>query len=377
MQLLKLDTTGEIQIKSEIKHKRFKDVIVNKVAGKERHIEDLIIAYPGLLNFGDFAMDGQANNDLLIISRQAQTSRKKRADLFAIDQDGYLVVIENKRDAADEKGRIEGAEFQAIRYAAASRKLTVDAIIDLFAKFLQSANQSKQQSADQWRSDAIKLLCDHLSDEEAVITYDKLPEIIIPRKKQKIYLVAADYEEEVVSACAWLREHNIDIYCFRLRPYQIGADTILERERLIPPPELDDLMVDFFKTPTLDAEASTSSAPKAPSNKPTKMTWTGDEPVSQSITTWRGLVECVVRKALEEGILPKDLPMPTANESDTESHAIYLSPAHFPSHQIYANFHGSAATIQDWIKDIIAQLQTKGKKLGLLVDTANGVSMEF
>ena len=25
MQLLKLDTTGEIQIKSEIKHKRFKD----------------------------------------------------------------------------------------------------------------------------------------------------------------------------------------------------------------------------------------------------------------------------------------------------------------------------------------------------------------
>jgi hypothetical protein len=380
MQLLNLDTTTDIKIKNEIKHHRFRDITINNATAKERNIEDLIVAYPGLLNIGEFTLGDYSNNDLLIISRQARTTRRKRADLFAIDQDGNLVVIEVKRDAVDEKNRVEGVEFQAIRYAAASRKMTIEAVIEMFAKYLQSINPTKQQDADQWRSDAKKALCEHLADTDTGMTNSDLLKKIDPRNKQKIYLVAADYEEEVVSACAWLREHKIDIFCFRLRPYQIGTETVLERERLIPPPELDDLMTDSFSTPIFETQSQqTGAVERKASNKPTKMTWTDKEDETQSVTTWKALIETVVRRALDEGLTLEQLQkiMPAVPESDVEAQTDFLAPSVIQEHKVVVNLHGSSATIQDWIKSILKELQTRGKKLGLTIETANGTPLEF
>lgn len=378
MQLLKLDTSTGIAVKGAFKPKRFRDVAVNKSAGKERDIEDLVVSYPGLLNFGEFSFGDQASADLLIISRQATTARRKRADLFAVDREGYFVVIEVKRDAVDEKNRVEGVEFQSIRYAAASRKMTIDAVINMFARYLQAKDPKQQLPDNQWRQQAIKELCEHLADEDEDLSEEDLAEIINPREKQKIYLVAADYEEDVVSACAWLREHKIDISCFRLRPYQIGAELVLERERLIPPPELDDFMTDFFSS-IAETQSKTSARlqPPRPSNKPTKMIWSDDEGNPLNVTSWKALVEQVVKKALSEGLAIQDLPMPHCTEKEFATGNDFLSPVHFPYHGIYLDLHGSSAQIQTWITIILSELKGKGKSLELRIDTRNGDKLEF
>jgi hypothetical protein len=264
----------------EIRHIKFKDVSVNGSSGKESDLENLIVKYPGLLNTSDFRMGASGDADLLIISQQPLTLNRKRADLFAIDRNGNLVIIEIKRDAVDEKNRLEGMEFQAIRYAAASRKMTVEGVINTFAEHLrkQSNNVSSPDlNIGHWRQQAVAKLCDHLADEDNTLSESDLLSYINPKDKQKIYLVAADYEVDVTSACAWLREHQIDVSCFRLRPYRIGTEVVLERERLIPPPELDDFMTEM--APTVLASSATQKAPNGPrakSNKPTQMVWLDD-----------------------------------------------------------------------------------------------------
>jgi hypothetical protein len=156
----------------------------------------------------------------------------KISDLLGLHIDGSLVVIEVKRDIADEKARREALEFQAIRYAASSRKLSVQGIVALFARYLWKCKNPGDNSVyvgkeeAKYKAIAIKKICDHLSDEKEA-GEDDLDDVINPREKQRIYLVAADYQEDVTSACAWLREYEIDISCFRLRPYKIGEQYVL------------------------------------------------------------------------------------------------------------------------------------------------------
>src|SRR5206468_1619262 len=82
-----------------------------------------------------------------LISRQPRTQTRKRADLFAVSSDGELVVIEIKRDAEDERVRREAMEFQAIRYAARSRKMIAQAVIGMFADYLR--RQAEVNHAEQ------------------------------------------------------------------------------------------------------------------------------------------------------------------------------------------------------------------------------------
>ena len=251
-----------------------------------------IVAQPTLLNWSDVL--SFESPDLLIIGRQPRTQTRKRADLFAVTADGELVVIEIKRDAQDEKGRREAMEFQAIRYAAASRKMTASAIIDMLAEYLKSfADADKDQSAEPgaaYRSQAVSLLCRHLADADNEPSEADLDGLLDPRTKQKIYLVAAGYEPDVLSACAWLREHEIDIACFRLRPYRIGTQLLLERERLIPPPELDDFLIGM-------SSGGDGSVPKAPgpidrakSDKPSSMAWDDDAENEQTVSSWKDVL---------------------------------------------------------------------------------------
>jgi RecB family endonuclease NucS len=103
MQFFKVRVDGSFDLDEEIRHIKFKDVPVNGSSGKESDLENLIVKYPGLLNTSDFRMGASGDADLLIISQQPLTLNRKRADLFAIDRDGNLVIIEIKRDAVDEK----------------------------------------------------------------------------------------------------------------------------------------------------------------------------------------------------------------------------------------------------------------------------------
>ena len=279
---------------------------------KEKDLEDLIEKNPQLLNY-DSESDEQ---DLLIVSRQMQSTSNKRSDLLAIDSDGFLVTIEIKRDAIDEKNRSESFEFQAIRYAANHRTMDLNKIINAYATYLKNSNN---QSSGDYQTEAIKGIYKHLFGEFSASEYEnspsgkdisslnlvamkaKLEKKIDPTEKQKIYLVAADFADDCLSACAWLREHQIEIYCFKLQPYRFGEKFYLNQERLIPPPALDEF---YVGTKEGKEAAQKSGITRAASIRLGKIEINTSTFVVHS---WKNLWETCIRYLLENGTSPKDL----------------------------------------------------------------------
>jgi hypothetical protein len=300
MELFALQAAAKLSIGERVEPLKFKEVLAN--GALEKDLEDLIVAQPSLLNWSDPGTAEYA--ELLIISRQPRTFTRKRADLFAISDAGELVVIEIKRDADDERSRREGMEFQAIRYAAASRKMTASAIIDMFADHLKSFDADAGKTAEHdivYRERAISKLCEHLADEDQELTESNLQDLLDPKEKQKIYLVAAGYEPDVLSACAWLRQHDIEIACFQLRPYRVGDQLLLERDRLIPPPQLDDFLVEMRPSADGASIGGGASVERRKADKASAIKW-DDEPANQqAVSSWKEVLLHATTKALELG----------------------------------------------------------------------------
>ncbi len=386
MQLFEVGSGEGLSVEKEVAPALFKEWTVGGKSGQEAHIEGLIVRYPGLLNFGSFDLAISSNDELLIVSRQPVSSNRKRADLLAVHRDGSLVVIEIKRDAQDAKGRGESMEFQALRYAAASRKLTASDVVGLFKNYLKKyeAGKETQDLGDgYWRSLAVKRLGAHLAEEDEVLAEADLEQYIDPRTKQKIYLVAAGFEGDATAACAWLREHDIDISAFLLRPYVIAGKPILERERLIPPPELDEFMGDaFVSNKQVPGGAKGSGTPKAPSDKPVQMKWSDeDDPVG--VVTWKALFEHVTRRALSGGMLPEQLPMKWSPDDDSGMLSpVWIAYPHPASDGqepggtggVYVDQHGSSASIRAAVGKILNGWQ---KGVALTVTTQSGAEYSF
>lgn len=310
MELFELqETNSALWIGKKVPPVKFRDVMPE--GALEQDFEDLIVRHPSLLNWSDVVSFESA--DLLIISRQPRTQTRKRADLFAVSTDGELVVIEIKRDAADERGRREAMEFQAIRYAAASRKMTAPGIIDMFAEYLKRLPKSgvgaTNDAEASFRGQAVTMLCKHVADEDEELGEADLEERLDPRTRQKIYLVAAGYEPDVLSACAWLREHEIDIACFRLRPYRIGDQIVLERERLIPPPELDEFLVEMRPSRDSEVMRPLGGVVRRRSDKPRLIRWYDDPEGEYAVSSWKDVLVEGTTKALQLGLSVGTLPM--------------------------------------------------------------------
>lgn len=363
---------------------RFKDWTIGGRTGREEHIEELLVRYPGLLNFDVFELSMSSNDEVLIFSRQP-AAPKNRADLLGVHRDGNIVVIEIKRDAQDAKQRMETLEFQALRYAAASRKMTASAVVDHFVKYLKEqpdAKKNEDKEDSYWRTRAIELLGEHLAGDDGPLTEEDLDHLIGPTKKQKIYLVAASFEAGATAACAWLREHGIDICAFRLRPYNIAGHTVLERERLIPPPELDEFMGETFAISVQTHDTSTGVGTRKPQNRPKEATWS-DEEGSVSVNAWRALLQRVVTRALSEGMSPDQLPMKTSSKDASGMHGgqlinyVNLSTdgQDQPEHtSIYVDLFGNAESIRDMVDNIFQKWEMGAT---LTVETANGQTYEF
>jgi hypothetical protein len=367
MELFDLQVASGLSIGSKILPLRFKEVLPD--GALEQDLEDLIVAHPSLLNWSDVV--SFESSDLLIISRQPRTQTRKRADLFAVSTDGELVVIEIKRDALDEKGRREAMEFQAIRYAAASRKMTAEAIISMFADYLaglaEISGATSNAGADQ-RSQAVSKLCKHLADEDEELTEADLEERLDPRTKQKIYLVAAGYEPDVLSACAWLREHEIDIACFRLRPYKISGQLLLERERLIPPPELDEFFVEM--RPSVNGGTPIMPVPvdRRKSDKPSFIRWSDDSENKQAVASWKDVLVEGTKKALSLGLPATELPMKRSADGTG-----LISPRDVRA-DLHIETNASSDVIMQWLSKM---LKDRGKAKGFLqIDTRGGKAFE-
>ncbi len=386
MQLFKVRTNDQLTVEGEVAPSRFNDWTVGGRAGREEHIEELLIRYPGLLNFESFDLGISSSDEVLIVSQQPISSNRKRADLLGVHRDGSLVVIEIKRDAEDASYRTESLEFQALRYAAASRRMTASDVVGLFKNYLRrrEATEDTGDLGDSyWRPLAVKRLGEHLAEEGEEMTEDELASIINPRKKQKIYLVAASYEGDATAACAWLREHGIDISAFRLRPYIIAGEPVLERERLIPPPELDEFMSETFAANAQTNETpAPASKPRAPIIKPTQFVWSDyEDPVR--VVSWRALLQHVVTRALSEGLPPEQLALRWHPEDSSDMIApVWIeTPKASPDGQehqeqtaMYVDLQGSSELIRGTVNTILQRWEAP---VTLTVEIQNGETYEF
>jgi len=196
-----------------------------------------------LRNSIEILCDGEES--MLIVGRQVKNESLGRSDLTAVDNNGNIVLIEIKRDRKDIENRKEAFEFQAIRYAASYA--TIENIDDLvkkvYAPYIEKFRNEFELSDLTSYELGIRKLNDFLKENGAENSFNQ---------KQKIILVASDYDNQTLSAVAWLNSNNVDMSCIKLTPYKIVGEVFINAEKLLPLMDYEDYYVNLMeKTPSV------------------------------------------------------------------------------------------------------------------------------
>lgn len=198
-----------IDIKSKYTEK-LQQTTFSEIGVQERaDIQEWIANDPSILEY---------SHDLLIIQKEfdgfADTSN--RLDLLALDSEGNLVIIENKRDDTG-----KDVVWQAINYASFCSTLTSQDVIAIYEQYL------KKHSID---GDAEQLIKDFFNNSS----------IVFPTNTQKIILVSREFRKEVLSAAQWLINNGIDITCIKFTPFLFNDNVLLDVDRILPQEEIKD-----------------------------------------------------------------------------------------------------------------------------------------
>lgn len=177
---------------------------------------------------------------MLVVGRQVKYESKGRSDLTAVDNNGNVVLIEIKRDRKDIEGRRESFEFQAIRYAAsyATIENPDDLVKKVYAPYIEKYRSEFDIGGLTSYELGIRKLNEFLKFNDALNTFNE---------KQRIILAASDFDEQTLSAVAWLNSNNVDISCFKLTPFMINDQIYLNAEKILPVPEYIDYYVNLME----------------------------------------------------------------------------------------------------------------------------------
>ena len=163
--------------------------------------------------------------DLLVIQKEFDgfADTRERLDLLALDKEGRLVVIENK---LDDSGR--DVVWQALKYVAYCSSLKKAEIVEVYQKY-----------PDRWfgGQNAVANLCEFLDVEDLDDT------VLNAGNEQRLILVAANFRKEVTATALWLIGHGIRAQCFRILPYSLGEELLIDLQQIIPTPEAADYMI--------------------------------------------------------------------------------------------------------------------------------------
>lgn len=206
-------------VRSENKIERLKECSFEELQFKERkHIQEWIAKKPDV--FGE---------ELLIIQKEFAgfSDTNERLDLLALDKQGSLVIIENKRD---DTGR--DVTWQALKYTSYCSTLSKNDIKNIYQEFLNG------QGIEGMAESNLSEFFDEKDYEELELNQDI---------SQRIILVAAKYRKEVTSTVLWLLNHKIRIQCFRITPYSMGEgqkkELFLNVEQIIPIKDAEEYMI--------------------------------------------------------------------------------------------------------------------------------------
>lgn len=176
--------------------------------------------------------------NLLVISEEfcEWEDSRRRIDLLAIDRDANIVVIELKRTETGEH-----MELQALRYASMVSTLTFKRAVEIFEKYLKSIESDLNP-----QEEILSFL--GWSEEESKDEF---------ANDVKIILVSSDFSKELTTSVMWLNERKIDIKCFRLIPYKMESEVLIDVQQIIPLPEAESYQIKIREQKEEKREART------------------------------------------------------------------------------------------------------------------------
>jgi len=199
-------------------------------------LQEWLENYPQALSPGE-------GDELLIIQKEFDgfDDTRERLDLLAIDKEGNLVIIENK---LDDSGR--DVVWQALKYASYCANLKKQQVVEIFQRYLNQKSQLEGAEP----ANAEKVLLEFLqADDLQSVQLNTL-------KSQRLILVAAHYRKEVTNTVLWLSQFGVICQCFKVTPYQAGAELFLNVEQIIPTPEAADFMIGMMAKEAEEKSAS-------------------------------------------------------------------------------------------------------------------------
>lgn len=210
---------------------RIESVTFSSLNMLESDIEEI------LRNSVDMICDEEES--MLIVGRQVQNERGARSDLTAVDNNGNIVLIEIKRDRKDVERRKEAFEFQAVRYAASYA--TIEEVDDLvkkvYAPYIDKYEDEFELGELTSYELGVRKLNEFLCENDAEQNFNA---------KQRIILVASDFDEQTLSAVAWLNSNGVDMSCYRLTPYKLNESIYFHTEKILPVTIHNDYYVDLM-----------------------------------------------------------------------------------------------------------------------------------
>ncbi len=192
---------------------------------ERKHLQEWLEHCPQALAQGE-------GEELLIIQKEFDgfDDTRERLDLLALDKEGNLVIIENK---LDDTGR--DVVWQALKYTSYCASLSKPQVVDIYQRYLNQKAQQANETPAQAEDRLIEFL-----------EVDDLDAVQLNRMgSQRLMLVAANYRKEVTSTVLWLSQFGIACQCFKVTPYQAGAELFLNVEQIIPTPESSDYMINM------------------------------------------------------------------------------------------------------------------------------------
>jgi hypothetical protein len=205
---------------SPVKTKRFSELGFTE----RKHLQEWLAHEPSALG-----------EELLIIQKEFDgfDDTRKRLDLLALDKDGNLVIIENK---LDDSGR--DVVWQALKYASYCASLTKAQIVEIYQQYLDRYEPVTGE---------VDLLNAPASASARICEFLDAPDLdelkLNLGNSQRIMLVAANFRKEVTSTALWLLGQGISIACFKITPYSLGEQLLINIDQIIPTPEAKELMI--------------------------------------------------------------------------------------------------------------------------------------
>lgn len=162
--------------------------------------------------------------ELLIIQKEFDgfNDTNERLDLLALDQDGNVVVIENK---LDDTGK--DVTWQVLKYASYCSTLSKEQIKNIYQNYLDKAGLGES---------ATEKLSTFYNQE-----YDEIA--INKGNTQRMILVAANFRKEVTSTVLWLMNYKLRIQCFKATPFALAEQLFLTLEQIIPTKDTEEFII--------------------------------------------------------------------------------------------------------------------------------------